>query len=313
MINIDFDAVHRLATVGSLVEPLRRAFSSDAVTPDRTHYALEPGNTSRTLLLMPAWQPQGAIGIKIVTVFPGNAVKNIPTVNAAYLLLSWQTGEPLASIDGRALTLLRTAAVSALAADLLAPKNPAVLLMVGTGSLSRYLIEGHLAVRRYQSVLVWGRDPHKAARVAQDLQQRGWPVSVAADLETAARSADVISCATLAASPLIKGAWLKPHAHLDLVGSFAPDMREADDDCMRGALIVIDTPAGLQSSGDLSEPLAAAAMAAHEVVVLGDPALERRALQPSDAAQSGRTVFKSVGVALADLAAAEAIYQRQTA
>src|SRR5277367_3943315 len=209
MIQIDFEGVHRLAGVGALVEPLRRAFARPAVSPERAHYDLPAAAQPRTLLLMPSWQPAGAIGVKIVTVFPDNGARGLPSVNAAYLLLSGQDGQPRAWIDGRALTLLRTAAVSALAADLLAPARPEVLLMVGTGALSRYLIEGHLAVRRYASVLVWGRDTRKAAAVVQDLRTRGWPVRVAENLEGAARAADVISCATLAEQPLIEGAWLK--------------------------------------------------------------------------------------------------------
>jgi ornithine cyclodeaminase len=305
MIHIDFDTVHRLASVGSLVEPVRRAFLSHIVSPARAHYDLEPLGQPRTLLLMSSWQPAGAIGVKIVTVFPGNADRGLPSVNAAYLLLSGQTGQPLAWIDGRALTLIRTAAVSALAADLLAPAKPGVLLMVGTGALSRYLVEGHLAVRQYQAILVWGRNPQKAADVVRDLDARGWNVSVAPGLESAARSADVISCATLAEEPLIKGGWLKANCHLNLVGSFKPNMREADDACMRDAFVVVDTLAALEDSGDLAEPLARGAIARDAVCLLGD--LAARRLSPP---RASRTVFKSVGVAHADLATAEYLYER---
>jgi ornithine cyclodeaminase len=305
MLHIDFDEVQRLAPVGSLVEPLREAFAANPHSPDRIHYDLGPPHPSRTLLIMPAWQPDGAIGVKIVTVFPGNAGRGLPSVNAAYLLLSGQTGLPLASIDGRALTLVRTAAVSALAAALLAPANPDVLLMVGTGALARPLIEGHRAVRRYRSILIWGRDPRKAALVAGDLAARGWPAAVAADLEAAARSADVISCATLAQRPLIRGAWLKSHCHLDLVGSFKPDMREADDACMQGAAITVDTFAALADSGDLAEPVARGVVQTADIVLLNHRAAERR-----PAPRSARTVFKSVGVAHADLAAATQIHAR---
>jgi ornithine cyclodeaminase len=302
---IDSDAVHRLASVGSLVEPLRRAFVSQAVSPERAHYDLDATDRPRTLLLMPSWQPDGDIGVKIATVFPNNADRGLPSVNAAYLLLSGQTGQPRAWIDGRALTLIRTAAVSALAADLLAPAAPDVLLMAGTGALSRYFVEGHLAVRRYRSVLIWGRDPHKAAAVARDLSARGWPVEIASDLETAARAADVISCATLAQQPLIEGRWLKSECHLDLVGSFSPDMREADDDCMRGAFIAVDTVAALTQSGDLIGPLARGVIAKADISLLG----ELIAAKPA-ASRARKTVFKSVGVALADLAVAEHLIER---
>jgi alanine dehydrogenase len=304
LIHIDFDAVHRLATVGSLVEPMRRAFRSPATTPARVHHDLGAPDQPGTLLLMPAWQPAGDIGIKIATVFPGNAARGLPAVNASYLLLSGQTGEPRALIDGRALTLLRTAAVSALAADLLAPTMPGTLLMVGTGALARYLVEGHLAVRKYQSVLIWGRDPKKAAAVARDLHARGWPVRSTNDLEAAARSADVISCATLAERPLIKGLWLKSVRHLDLVGSFKPAMRETDDECLRDAYIAVDTPAALQESGDLIHPLTNGIVDKADIALLTD-LVARKASAP----RSAKSVFKSIGVALADLAAAEQLME----
>jgi alanine dehydrogenase len=305
MKHIDFDTVHRLASVGSLVEPLRRAFVSNAVSPARAHYDLEAVGRPRALLLMPSWQPGGDIGVKIVTVYPDNADRGLPSVNAAYVLISGETGTPRAWIDGRALTLIRTAAVSALAADLLAPAAPEVLLMVGTGALSRYFVEGHVAVRRYRSVLVWGRDPHKAAAVARDLSARGWPVGVADDLEAAARSADVISCATQSQQPLIMGRWLKPQCHLDLVGSFRPTMREADDDCMRGASIAVDTLTALTESGDLSEPLARGVIAKDDISLLGE-LIAAKSVPP----RPHKTVFKAVGVAHADLAVAEQLVDR---
>jgi ornithine cyclodeaminase/alanine dehydrogenase-like protein (mu-crystallin family) len=305
MIHIDFDAVHRLADVGSLVEPLRRAFLSHAVAPERAQYDLATPHRPGTLLLMPSWQPDGDLGVKIVTVFPDNAHRGLPTVNAAYVLLSGETGESLAWIDGRALTLVRTAAVSALAADLLAPAAPEVLLVVGTGALSRYFVEGHRAVRRYRSILIWGRDPSKAAAAARDLGARGWPVRAVADLESAARSADVISCVTLAEQPLIHGAWLKAECHLDLVGSFKPAMREVDDDCLRGAFIAVDTLAALKESGDLIGPLARNVVAQENISLFG-ALLASKAPVP----RPRRTVFKSVGVAHADLAVARQLFER---
>src|ERR1700679_3037153 len=186
MIYIDFDTVHRLAGVGRLGAPPPRALVAPASASERADYDPPAPNNPRTLLIMPAWQPDGDIGVKIATVVPNNARRGFPSVNAVYVLLSGQTGEPRAWIDGRALTLIRTAAVSALAADLLAPASPEVLLVVGTGALSRYFVEGHLAVRKYKSVLIWGRDPSKAAAVARDLGAKGWPVGTASDLESAA-------------------------------------------------------------------------------------------------------------------------------
>jgi ornithine cyclodeaminase len=180
-----------------------------------------------------------------------------------------------------------------------------VLLVVGTGALSRYFVEGHLAVRKYKSVLIWGRDPSKAAAVARDLGAKGWPVGTASDLESAARSADVISCVTLAEQPLIQGAWLKADCHLDLVGSFRPAMREVDDDCLAGALIAVDTLAALQESGDLIGPLVRGIIAREDIFLLGALIATKTA-----APRPRRTVFKSVGVAQADLAVARQLFER---
>jgi alanine dehydrogenase len=176
---------------------------------------------------------------------------------------------------------------------------------VGTGALSRYFVEGHLAVRKYKSVLIWGRDPSKAAAVARDLGAKGWPVGIASDLESAARSADVISCVTLAEQPLIQGVWLKADCHLDLVGSFSPAMREVDDDCLEGALIAVDTLAALQESGDLIGPLARGIIAQGDISLLGALIASKTATR-----RPRRTVFKSVGMAQADLAVARQLFER---
>jgi ornithine cyclodeaminase/alanine dehydrogenase-like protein (mu-crystallin family) len=304
MIHIDFDTVHELASAASLIEPLRRAFGSPASSPVRSHYDLPSPDLPRTLLLMPSWQDAG-IGVKIVTVFPENGARGLASVNALYVLMSGQTGQPRALIDGRALTQVRTAAVSALAADLLAPANPRRLLMVGTGALSRHLIEAHLAVRPYESVQVWGRDAAKAAAVARDLAAMGCRITVADNLQTAVRSASVVSCATLAQQPLIEGSWLEAAAHLDLVGSFRPDMGEADDACLERAFIAVDTERALEESGDLAEPIARGVVHARDICTL------HALLSMSGGVPRGsRTVFKSVGVAHADLAVAEHIVER---
>lgn len=305
MENIDFDSVHRLTGVQGLIEPLRQAFASNAGSPDRAHYDLGPPDRPRTLLLMPSWQSTGPVGVKIVTVFPGNAGHGLPSVNAAYLLMSGQTGEPLVWIDGRALTLLRTAAVSALAADLLAPAKPRVFLMVGTGALAPYLVEGHCSVRDYESVLIWGRNGPRAESLARELGARGRPTSVATDLEAAARSADVITCATLAHEPLIQGAWLQSHCHLNLIGGYRPDMREADDASLSHAYVVADTRAALHECGDLAVPLANGVIKESQVIFLSELVSAEQF-----ARAASRTVFKSVGVAHADLAAAEYVHQR---
>lgn len=287
--------------VGDLIEPLRRGFGQEVDAPSRTHYPL---SSTDSLLLMPCWRRAGHLGVKIVTVFPGNVHRGLPSINGEYLLLSAETGEPLALIDGRALTLLRTAAVSALAADLLVIPRPKALLMVGTGALAPYLIEAHLAIRSYESVTIWGRNLEKANRLVESLARKGWPVRLAAELEKAAREADVISCATLAESALIKGRWLPATCHLDLVGSFRPTMSEADTDCFIDAFVAVDTLDALEESGDLIQPLESKVIQRDDIAQLSS-----LVSNSTRKIRSGRTVFKSVGCAIADLAAAEWIHR----
>lgn len=302
MLHLDFDRVHAQVCVKDLIPAMRQAFAAPPMSPRRNHYDLDGDGDSDggTLLIMPAWRSTTSIGVKVTTVFPGNTRRGLHSVNGSYLLLSAKTGRPRALIDGRALTLLRTAAVSALAADLLVPESAEVLLMVGTGALAKYLIEGHLSVRRYRSILIWGRDSSKAAEIAKQCSNFDCHVGIAGELEHAVRSADVISCATSSTRALVMGAWLKPHVHIDLVGSFKPEMREADDDCLRHAYITVDTLDALTESGDLMGPLQAGFVNKDEVKTLKEVIEEN-----GRAARRARTVFKSIGVALADLAAAE--------
>jgi alanine dehydrogenase len=181
---------------------------------------------------------------------------------------------------------------------------------VGTGALAPYLVEGHCSVRNYESVLIWGRDTHKAELLARELRMRAWPTSVSTDLEAAVRSADVVTCATLAHQPLIRGDWLQSHCHLNLIGGYRPDMREADDASLRQAYVVVDTLAALHECGDLAGPLANGVIEESQVILLNDLASQAQIAKAASFAKAGsRTVFKSVGVAHADLAAAEHVYR----
>jgi alanine dehydrogenase len=305
VIQLDFDQVHELASVEDLIEPLRLAFEAGATAPPRLHYDLGKESGGATLLLMSAWRPGDVLGIKMATVFPGNSAQGLPSVNARYTLMSARTGEFLAAMDGSALTLLRTAAVSALVAKLLAPRDVRRLLLVGTGALIPYLASGHAAVRRYESISIWGRDESKAAAIVAKLQRAGLRATVAEDLEAAVRASDVISCATMAEQPLVLGRWLKPRTHIDLVGGYRPTMREADDDCVRNAFVVADTLTALKECGDLRSPIESGALNAEAVVTLEQLARDSALHQPARP-----TFFKSVGTAIADLAAAQWIVER---
>lgn len=294
----------------SLVERLRQAFRRDFQVPVRHHHDIEvTGGSTATLLLMPAWQVGRHIGIKMVTVFPDNAEKSLPAVMGIYILVDGSNGSPLALIDGPTLTVKRTAAASALASSYLSRPDAERLLMVGTGALAPQLIVAHAAVRPICNVLIWGRSAEKAQRLAKRMNRRDFRVDWTDDLETAARGAHIISCATLSKVPLIHGDWLQPGQHLDLVGAFRPDMRETDDAVMRRARVFVDTRAGAtKEGGDIVQAVETGALSVDDIA--GD------LFELTRGDRSGRryydqvTLFKSVGTAVEDLAAAQLVVER---
>ncbi len=302
-----------------LIETLRAAFRSDVVTPVRHHHTISrPDGADSTLLLMPAWTDfvaqghsmRGYVGIKIVTVSPDNPSLGKPSVTGLYLLLSGKTGEPLAILDGLALTLWRTAAASALAATYLARKDAERLVMVGAGALAPYLIEAHAAIRPIRDVAIWNRSGDKARKLAERLARPGLRLRAVTDLKASLRGADIVSCATMSPSPVVSGEWLHPGMHVDLVGAFRPDMRETDDAAIRKSRIYVDTRAGaLAEAGDLVMPIS------DKVIAAGDIAGELSELCAG--AVTGRqssdeiTLFKSVGTAVEDLAAAQHVFLAQ--
>ncbi len=293
-----------------LVERLRQMFRTGCAVPLRQHYTVPTdGESDATLLLMPAWQVGHHIGIKLVTVFPDNVKLSLPSVMGAYLLLDAKTGMPLALIDGPSLTLRRTAAASALAARYLAREDCERLLMVGTGALAPHLILAHAAVRPVCNVLVWGRDPAKAKRLARRLDRSDFRVVATTDLEGAARGAQIISCATMSREPLIRGDWLQAGTHLDLVGGFTPEMREADDVAVAKARVFVDTREGaMAEAGDIVQPLADGVIGADDIA--GDLFDLTRGNRAGRRFYDQITLFKSVGTALEDLAAAQLTVQQ---
>ncbi|WP_374443706.1 ornithine cyclodeaminase family protein [Stella sp.] len=307
---VDAAAVERALDYPSLVAALDEAFRAGREVPLRHHHPIpQPAGRDAMLLLMPAWSRGGAVGIKIVTVYPDNGRRGLPAVIGTYLLLDGATGAPRAVIDGSTLTVRRTAAASALAASRLARTDARRLVIVGTGALAPHLVRAHAAVRPIREVAVWGRRREAAEALAGRLAAEGFDARPTADLAGAVRTADIVSCATLANEPLVRGEWLPPGCHLDLVGGFTPTMREADDEAVRRARIFVDTREGaLHEAGDLVQPIAAGIVSAADVV--GDLFDLARGTVPGRESQDEITYFKSVGTALEDLAAAELLVQR---
>ncbi|MFO1217265.1 MAG: ornithine cyclodeaminase family protein [Burkholderiaceae bacterium] len=306
---IDANTTRERLAFAPLIDALRRMFVAGCEVPQRhTHRIADARGsaTAGTVLLMPAWQPGQRLGIKTVTVFPGNGAFGKPGLHSVYTLFDAATGEPLAQMDGNEITSRRTAAASALAASYLARADAACLLVVGAGRVAALMAEAHAAVRPVRRVRVWNRNRAAAQALADRLATRGFDAGVVDDLAAAAAEADLISCATLATAPLVLGQWLRPGTHLDLVGSFSPEMRETDADCFARSRVYVDTHEALAKSGDVLQAMAEGAFSAERLQ--GDLAALCRGERSGRESDREITLFKSVGTALEDLAAAQLVF-----
>jgi ornithine cyclodeaminase/alanine dehydrogenase-like protein (mu-crystallin family) len=251
---------------------------------------------------------------KLITSFPANLAQGkLPAVQAVCVLFDGRDGRPLAVIDGTEMTYWRTAADSGLGARLLAPPSPHTLLVVGAGEMSRWLVRAHRTVRpSLQRIVIWNRTAARAAQVAAALTQEGILAEATDDLDSATRSADIITTCTRSHAPLVKGANLKPGVHLDLVGSYSPQTREADDEAARRALVFVDRrESAFDGVGDILQPIANRAIREADVLgdlydLLGSGLAGRRT-------SSDITFYKNAGGGHLDLMTAEVIYRQVVA
>jgi ornithine cyclodeaminase/alanine dehydrogenase-like protein (mu-crystallin family) len=308
---IDAQTVGAHLATAPLLNALEQMFTEGCTVPVRHAHSIPvPHGPDGSLLLMPAWRTGRYLGTKLVSVFPGNSQQGLAAVSAVYILFDAQTGIPLVMMDGDELTGRRTAATSALAARYLARPDARHLLIVGSGRIARELAITHVAARpTLTRISVWSRSTERAAALSDQLRALGLPAQSVTDLASAAGQADLISTATLSTQPLLQKAWIRPGTHLDLVGAFRPGMREADDALVAASRVVCDTRAGvLAEADDVRVPLARGWLEAdrvHELAALcrGDaPGRER---------DDEITLFKSVGAALEDLAAATVVYEAE--
>ena len=307
---VSADDIDRLLDYPALVSALNHAFAGEYVVPVRHHHEL---SDSATHLIMPAWTggapKAGAyLGTKLVNVFRGNAALGLPSIAGTYVLQSGETGVPLCIMDGTRLTAHRTAAVSALAARFLARPEASHLLMVGAGALAPCMIRAHASVRPIRTLTLWNRNRASSEKLAQILRNDGFDLQITDNLEAAVRSADVISAATLSQSALVKGEWLQPGTHVDLVGAFNLHMREADDVALARASVFIDTPAAKIEGGDVAVAIKAGTYAADQVSA--DLSALARGQHGGRHNAQEITLFKSVGTAISDLAAAILVWER---
>ncbi len=310
MLVIDADATREALPFERLIPALRSLFASGCTVPPRHVHTIPaaPGEQF-TSLIMPAWLEGRYYGVKTINIAPGNAARGLAGLHASYVLYDGVTGVPLALIDGDQITTRRTAAASALAASWLARADAGHLLVVGAGQVARLLPQAYRCVRPIERVSIWARQSAQAEGFANELRSQGIDAHAAPDLQAAAKAADIVSCATLATEPLIQGHWLRPGSHLDLIGSFTPAMREADDACFVDAALYVDTEEALQKSGELLGPLSRGIFRPSDV--RGTLFSLSRGEATGRTSPDQRTVFKSVGLALEDLAAAITVWEAQ--
>ncbi len=305
------DEIDRALDFPALIGALDDAFRANIKIPPRAQVAIPRPGAEATLLLMPAWidgETESFVGIKAIAIFPTNLAKGIPSLTGSYMLLSGETGIPLAIMDGGLLTRWRTAAASALAARYLARENASRYLIIGAGALAPFFAKAHSAVRPIRDIAIWNRTASRAEEVAAKLKADGLPARAVPDLEAAVREADIVTGLTGADKPVLKGAWLKPGAHVDLVGGFKPAMRESDDETLTRSHIYVDTRHALEEAGDLLGPLQRGVIAEHDI--RGDLFQLCRGEVKGRAAADEITLFKSAGTAVEDLAAAVLVWQR---
>ena len=286
-------AVLRWDPLIAAMEPALAAFSSGRVLqPVRNMLTIE--EDKRYLGIMPAVADE-AMGLKLVSFYPGNAGTRVPTHLAMILLFRPDTGEPLAVMDGRLITEMRTAAVSATVTNHLASSQTHVLALLGSGVQASAHLEALFRVRGFDEVRVWSQTPEHAKRFAEKHGARAAP-----DAESAVRDADVIVTATNAREPILRGAWLKPGAHVNAVGSPRPTWRELDNDVMTSGILLVDSrEAVLKESGDVILSNAPIYAEVGEIFA---------GIKPKPPSGS-TTVFKSVGIAVEDIAAAKLVYE----
>ncbi len=307
LLNINSDQTRQLLEFPELIETLRAAFAAEIHVPLRHHHFLpQPDGTTATLLLMPSWSEE-YIGIKLVTIFPGNTKRNIPGLYSTYLLCDSLTGKHLALIDGNQITVRRTVAASALAASYLSRENASNLLVIGAGRVASHLPYAYKAVRPIQKVKVWDINAALAAHMVNNLKADGFDAEVAQDLKSAVEQADIVTSATLSREALIHGEWLRPGVHIDMIGGFTPEMRESDDAVFANAAVFVDSMDALEEAGDLMSPIKNGVLNVDKINTLPMLCKQTTAGRTSNAQI---TVFKAVGTALSDIASAALVYRK---
>lgn len=293
----------------TLIQALKHGFAQATGTPARQVFELDDSrNNHDAFAVLPAWNAD-VIGVKAFTYFPSNPQHDKATLYSKIMLFGREFGEPLALVDGTEVTLWRTSAVSALAADYLAPKDAKHLVFFGSGNLASYMINAHLSVRNYSKVSIIARNEHKSGQLVELLSSQYQDIEFVRykrAIASVIASADVISCATGSHSPLFDGEWLSGGTHIDCIGNHHKHCRECDTTTVVRGRVFVDSRANvLNEAGELLLPISEGKFSAEKIVAeLSEMA--KNNLRRSD--EHEITLFKSVGTALSDLIGAKLVY-----
>ena len=307
---LDADAIRGAVPVADLLDAVEAAYRDVAAgrdrSPLRSHVALDAGD----LLLMPGVREGGVgISVKLVTIVPGNAARGMPTLHAVVVWLDAATGQPLALMDGAAITAMRTGAASGVATRLLARPDSETLAVIGAGGQAEWQLRAVVAARPIRRVLVHARSPESRARFAERMTEAiGIQVEAAGSAAAAVGEADVVCCATTSTEPVFDAAWLRPGTHVNGIGAFRLEMVELPPELFaRAALVAVDSrAAAMAEAGDVVAAIERGLLAEAQLVELGTIGREWVESREPDAI----TAFKSVGLAIQDVAAAELIARR---
>ncbi len=307
---IDAAAGHKALEFPALIAALRDAFSGAFEMPQRQLFPLDQSQEfGDSFALLPAWNAE-VIGVKIFTHYPSNRAQGRETVAAQVLLFDRKSGLPMALVEGSALTLWRTAAASALAATYLARPDAETLLVCGTGKLAPFMALAHASVRPIKEIYIWGRSHDAADATADHIQKIRPDISceLATNLKKAAGSADIISCATGAHQPILYGDWVQPGTHVDLVGNHNANFRECDTELIVKSRVYVDSYKNTFSeAGELILPVQEGVFSLDSVEAELKELCQNNVPMRSSAGDI--TLYKSVGTALADLAAAHLVFK----
>ena len=306
VVSLTAEDIARVATWPLVIDAIREGHRRPRPPAGQAVGDTLVGAGRNAMLVRSAWIEGLAAGVKAATVVPGNAARGLPSIHAQIMLFDPEDGRLTALVEGGAVTAWKTAADSALGADLLARRDVATLTMIGAGAMAEPLVRAHLSVRpSITDIVVWNRSFDRAEALVHRLADTGRTVRAAPSIEKAVGLGDVVCCATMAVEPIVRGEWLREGAHLDLVGAFRLDMREADDATLLACDIFVDSfDTTLDHIGELAIPLAAGTIARDDV--RGD-LHDLVAGRAGRASQSARTLFKNGGGAHLDIMMSHAL------